>query len=134
MASLSAAEVPSICIRQSFMFLVLFCFFFLDCQVTTLQPKMMKSYQMVTAEVPTGTRPTEMGGISDLCMPLRNVPGLVILSSFSLINQTVKIWGNHPSGLLPQARHYSQVLHPLCRSPCLCCHPIVAYFHMLSSG
>lgn len=89
MASLSAAEVPSICIRQSFMFLFLFCvwfFFFLDCQVTTLQPKMMKSYQMVTAVVPTGTRPKEMGGISDLCMHLRNVPGLATFSPFSLIN------------------------------------------------
>lgn len=62
-------------------------FFFLDCQVTTLQPKMMKSYQMVTAEVPTGSRPKEMGGISDLCMPLRNVPGLATFSPFSLINQ-----------------------------------------------
>lgn len=47
---------------------------------------MMKSYQMVTAVVPTGTRPKEMGGISDLCMHLRNVPGLATFSPFSLIN------------------------------------------------
>lgn len=71
---------------EFYVFVLRLFFFFLDCQVTTLQPKMMKSYQMVTAVVPTGTRPKEMGGISDLCMHLRNVPGLATFSPFSLIN------------------------------------------------